>query len=215
MTRTHAASRRAKGEFTFTETARREQIICLTIDLLAENGFSRTTLAQIAKAAGLSNAAVIYFFNTKNAVLQAAAERVMSETIDAISTAVSEAPSARTAIDAYVRSVVTHMATHPSHMRVMIEMLTSAPPEFLEAVTGTQAAAASRWHPVAELIDAAISEGDIRPLASRTAAIALIGATDAIFAESLADPEYDLAKAVDDLLELFDRSTTVNPESSR
>jgi hypothetical protein len=44
---------------TFTEAARREQITTLAIDLIAEHGYAGTSLAKIAEAAGLSNAAVL------------------------------------------------------------------------------------------------------------------------------------------------------------
>ena len=57
---------------TFTEAARREQITNLAIDLIAEHGYAGTSLAKIAEAAGLSNAAVLYHFGSKNAVLESA-----------------------------------------------------------------------------------------------------------------------------------------------
>ena len=210
--RAHANDRRARGEFTFTEAARREQLIDLTIDLIAEHGFARTTLAKIAAAAELSNAAVLYFFGAKNAVLLAAGERVMSDVIETVATAVSDAPTAREGIDAYVRAIVGHMVEHPSHTRVMIELLTQAPPDLVESVTGTSTPQASRWRPVAELIERAQLDGELRTFDARTAAIGLIGATDAVFAESLNDPDYDLRTAVDELLDLFDRSTAPEPD---
>lgn len=163
--------RRAQGEFTFTEAARREQIIGLTIGLIAEHGFRGATLAKIAEAAGLSNAAVLYFFGTKNAVLQSACERVMTNVIEVVSAAVGAATSAREAIDAYVRALVGYMAEHRSHTRAVIEMVTGAPPGLLEAATGSDDPATERWRPMADLIDHAILDGDIRTLDSRTTAI--------------------------------------------
>lgn len=65
---------------------------------------------------------------------------------------------------------------------------------------------ASCWPPVAALIQAAQAAGDIRPLDARTTAIALIGAVDAIFAESMTDHDYDLMDAVEVVLEQFDRA---------
>lgn len=193
---------------TFTESARRDQIVGLTIDLIAEHGIARTTLARIAGAAQLSNAAVLYFFGTKNAVIDEACRRVTAEVVDVVATAVGDAPTARKGIDAYVRSLIGHMTTHPAQVRVVIEMLTHGTPGGSGAAGESASPAPSRWPPVAELIERAQADGDIGPIDARTTAIALIGSTDAIFAESLVDPAYDTTLAVDQLLDLFDRATS-------
>jgi AcrR family transcriptional regulator len=203
--------RRGDGEFTFTEAARREQIIGLTIDLIAEHGLARTTLARIAEAAGVSNAAVLYFFGTKNAVIQEAFQRVLSGVVDAIAVAIEQAPTAREGIDAYVRALVGHMAAHPTHVRVVIEMLTSGMPIVAGAYSEAGSPPPPRWRPLADLIERAQLDGDLRALDARTTAIALTGAIDAVFAEALADPGYDLTAAVDALLDLFDRATSRDP----
>ncbi|MBF8185690.1 TetR family transcriptional regulator [Nonomuraea sp. K274] len=203
--------RRGDGEFTFTEAARREQIIGLTIDLIAEHGLARTTLARIAEAVGVSNAAVLYFFGSKNAVIQEAVQRVLTGVVDAIAAAIAEASTAREGIDAYVRALVGHMAAHPTHVRVVIEMLTSDIPVASEALTEAGSRQPPRWRPLADLIERAQLDGDLRALDARTTAIALSGAIDAVFAESLTDPDYDLTAAVDTLLDLFDRATSRDP----
>ena len=96
--------RRKPGDaLTFTEAARREQITTLAIDLIAEHGYAGTSLAKIAEAAGLSNAAVLYHFGSKNAVLESAYAKVISDLAESVSTAMTGAPSARDSIDAYVR----------------------------------------------------------------------------------------------------------------
>ena len=49
--------------------ARRIQLIEATIDTLAARGFSRTTLTEVAKAAGLSHGLVLFHFETKEKLL--------------------------------------------------------------------------------------------------------------------------------------------------
>ena len=176
-------------------SARRDQLIDLTISLIAERGLAGTTLSRIAAAAGVTNAAVLYFFKTKDAVIQAACERAVALTVAAIQDAVEQAPSPRAAIDAYVRALVKHLSAHPEHVSVLVEMGRSG-----------GAGEERRWPPVAQLIEAAQRDGDIRPLDARTASISLLGAVDGMFAEALTDPSYDLAAATDTVLELFDRA---------
>jgi len=200
--------RRKPGDApTFTEAARREQITNLAIDLIAEHGYAGTSLAKIAEAAGLSNAAVLYHFGSKNAVLESAYAKVITDLGESVWTAMSGAPSAKDSIDAYVRSLVGFMLSHPTHLRLMIEVLTTG--EFGQPGQPPEAAPSTppRWAPLADAMARAQTDGDLRSFDTRTYAIALGGALDGIFAESIADPGYDLSRAVDDLLDLFHRAT--------
>ncbi|MCB1388123.1 MAG: TetR/AcrR family transcriptional regulator [Rhodobacteraceae bacterium] len=49
--------------------ARRQQLIEATIDTLAQRGFSRTTLTEVARTAGLSHGLVLFHFETKEKLL--------------------------------------------------------------------------------------------------------------------------------------------------
>jgi TetR/AcrR family transcriptional regulator len=184
--------RKPSDALTFTEAARREQITALAIELIAEHGYAGTSLAKIAEAAGLSNAAVLYHFGSKNVVLESAYGKVITDLAESVSTAMAGAPSARDSIDAYVRSLVGFMVSNPTYLRLLVEVLTTGdlgrPGQPPEAGSSTP----PRWAPL-------------------TYAIALGGALDGVFAEALSDPGYDLNRAVDDLLDLFHRATTIRP----
>lgn len=54
---------------TRSREARRAQLIEATIDTLAARGFSRTTLTEVARAAGLSHGLVLFHFETKEKLL--------------------------------------------------------------------------------------------------------------------------------------------------
>lgn len=56
---------------------RRQQLIEATIATLAERGFSRTTLTEVAKRAGLSHGLVLFHFQSK--------ENLLAETLDYLS----------------------------------------------------------------------------------------------------------------------------------
>ena len=53
-----------------SRAVRRKQIILATIESLAERGYSRTTLTDVAKGAGLSQALVNFHFETKDRLLE-------------------------------------------------------------------------------------------------------------------------------------------------
>ncbi len=58
---------------TMSRDARRSQLIEATIETLAQRGFSRTTLTEVARTAGLSHGLVLFHFETK--------EKLLSETL--------------------------------------------------------------------------------------------------------------------------------------
>ena len=93
----------------------------------------------------------------------------------------------------------------------MVEVLTTGdlgqPGQPPEAGSSTP----PRWAPLADAMTRAQKDGDLRAFDTRTYAIALGGALDGVFAEALSDPGYNLNRAVDDLLDLFDRATTIRP----
>ncbi|MFH8793497.1 TetR/AcrR family transcriptional regulator [Streptomyces sp. NPDC017941] len=58
--------RRVPSPLTFTEQARRRQLVECTIDLISTHGLPATSLSAIAAAAGLSKAAFLYHFSSKD-----------------------------------------------------------------------------------------------------------------------------------------------------
>lgn len=54
---------------TMSREARRAQLINSTIETLASRGYSRTTLTDVARAAGLSHGLVLFHFETKEQLL--------------------------------------------------------------------------------------------------------------------------------------------------
>lgn len=186
-------SRTGRGDkaLTFIERARREQLVGLTIHLIAEHGIARTSLQRIADSAGLSKAAVLYHFRTKNDVITAAYEAVRDAFVDDVAKDVSAAASPGAAVEAYLTGLLGYLARHPEHARLLGETL-SAPGVGLPDREDTPA----RWQPFADLIARAQAAGEYDPtLDPRTHAIALGGAIDALAAESMTDADYSLDAA--------------------
>ncbi|SDE42756.1 transcriptional regulator BetI [Ruegeria marina] len=70
---------------------RRKQLIEATLRSVVENGLSRTTLATVANAAGLSQGVAVFYFKSKDMLLAAALEHQYSIYADTWRKAVSEA----------------------------------------------------------------------------------------------------------------------------
>ncbi|TDD43977.1 TetR/AcrR family transcriptional regulator, partial [Kribbella antibiotica] len=175
-------------EPTFTEQARRAQLIDVTVELVAEHGYPGTSLARIAERAGITKAAVLYHFPSKNALVEAAQNHVLTAIVTEVGTAVDAAEPAD-APAAYIRSMIGHLRTNPRHTRMLIEALTAAGQD-----ARTAERSAARWTPLANLIATArAAQGRTAPIDLRTVALVIGGGLDAIVAESLTDPTYDTA----------------------
>ena len=65
-------STRPRKERTENAERRRRQLVDATLTSVAENGLARTTLATVARAAGLSQGVAVFYFETKEKLLAAA-----------------------------------------------------------------------------------------------------------------------------------------------
>lgn len=188
---------------TFVEEARRAQILACAVDLIAEHGYANATLARIAERASISKAAVLYHFESKEQILR----QVLTATLDDITTrlaeALSAAPTPPDAIAAYVRTLIAYMAGHPAGVRILVEGIVST-----ELVTGTNMRTEpERWRPLADIFARGQQSGHFREFDTRTAAIGLTGAIDAIASEMLADPGYAPLPAAETLVDLTQHAT--------
>lgn len=117
--------RRGSGPdaLTFTERARRQQLIDATIDLISTRGYPATSLSAIAERAGLSKAAVLYHFSSKDNLTRATLEQVMEQFGAYVTERVAQAAGPRDAIVAYVRAMIGYQQAHRRQVRVITEML--------------------------------------------------------------------------------------------
>lgn len=185
---------------TLTEQARRAQLIGVTIDLISRHHYAGTSLARIAEAAGISKAAVLYHFPSKDAVVRAAYDSVIEGLTTHVGGAVATESGAGV-IEAYIRSITEYLREHPNHTRMIIEAIGEAP-----NVDDTPNAP-SRHQTVTAMLTAARDAGDFRAdIDPPTIAVIVNGALDGIVSESLATPGFDSAAAAETLIDLLRRS---------
>ncbi|SIM47180.1 TetR/AcrR family transcriptional regulator [Micromonospora cremea] len=188
------ASEGPRRELTFTERARRGQLIESTIELVADNGYAGTSLAGIAEHAGITKAAVLYHFPSKDALVRDAYGHVLGALVSEIAAVVGAAEVADGPA-AYVRSMIGYLRDHPRHTRMIVEAMSHGDGDH---------ASNARWGPLAEIITAAQSARGVRAGDARTIAIIVGGAIDAIVAERLHDPGYDTVTAAERLVQIVD-----------
>ncbi|MCL7496191.1 MULTISPECIES: TetR/AcrR family transcriptional regulator [Streptomyces] len=185
---------------TFTERARRQQLIDATIDLISTRGYPATSLSAIAERAGLSKAAVLYHFSSKDNLTRATLEQVMEQFGAYVTERVAQAAGPRDAIVAYVRAMIGYQQAHRRQVRVITEML-------LDDEGGTRLKTPGshdtqgRWQALADLLEEGRQAGALRDFDTRTVALAIGGAIDGVIAHWLVHPELDLDAAAAELEE--------------
>ncbi len=83
---------------------RRQQIVEGLLRVMAERGYERASIAEIAKAAGLSPGLVHYHFTDKQEILLTAVEQLASRVRTRVATRLQRAKGARAQIDAFVEA---------------------------------------------------------------------------------------------------------------
>lgn len=198
---------------TFTEQARRAQLIEVTIELVARHGYAGCSLQRIADAAGITKAAVIYHYASKAAVIKAAYDAVINGMIEHITERIMAAETAEGRVEAYLSAMIDYVARHPSHARMITEAIIESEDTGVE----DRPESPSRHQQLATLIDAAKADGTYRPdLDSTALAIILGGAVDGIANTALATADtqpavpLDLTPATSQLLDLLHRGARRN-----
>ncbi|MEU8994640.1 TetR/AcrR family transcriptional regulator [Streptomyces caniferus] len=185
---------------TFTERARRQQLIDATIDLISTRGHPATSLSAIAERAGVSKAAVLYHFSSKDNLTRAALEQVMEQFGAYVAERLARADGPREAIIAYVRAMIGYQQANRRQVRVITEML-------LDDEGGTRLKTPGshdthgRWQALADLLTAGQNAGVLREFDVQTIALAIGGSIDGVIAHWLAHPELDLDAAAAELEE--------------
>ncbi|MEV5239825.1 TetR/AcrR family transcriptional regulator [Streptomyces cinnamoneus] len=195
------ASRRSAGPAgpTFTERARRQQIVECAIDLIADRGYPATSLAAIAEEAGISKAAVLYHFTSKDKLDRATLDHVLEQFFAYVTERVEREQDPVAAVVAYVRAMIGYQQANRRHVRVITEML-------LDDGGGTRLKTPGshdthdRWQALARMLAAGQEAGRLREFDTRTTALAIGGAIDNVISYWLVHPDLDLDAAADELV---------------
>lgn len=108
---------------TFTETARRAQIVAAAIETIADVGYARASFAQIAKRAGLSSTGLIsYHFAGKDELIA----QIVAETYTAIgqfmTRRMEHQSTAAGALQTYIWANVEFIGTHRTQMKALLDI---------------------------------------------------------------------------------------------
>jgi TetR/AcrR family transcriptional regulator, fatty acid metabolism regulator protein len=198
---------------TFTEAARRAQIITAAIDTIAEVGYGQASLARIAERAGTSKGVISYHFAGKDDLIREVVAEVLAKGEAYMIPRILAESSGTGMLRAYIESNLAFMREHRNHVVAILEIFLNARGEdggapFDEksldyTVTTLQ-----------QLLAHFQAVGDFRPdFDPQVMAVAIRGAIDQVPPRLARDRSLDVDRYAGELAALFDRAT--RPEGSR
>lgn len=195
-------------ERTFTEEARRAQIIACAIEVLAQYGYAQTSFARIAERAGISKSVISYYFAGKDELLKQVVQSVYAEGARHMQERVEAERSAPAMLAAYVRSNLEFIRDHGAQIAAATEIIVNersrdGTPRF---VGGRKAMEATLGALQAILLRGQ-RDGDFTDFDTRTTAWAVRTLIDGVNKQRALDPEFNFETCIDELIALFDRAT--------
>lgn len=206
---------------TFTEHARRRQIVDAAIELIAREGFVGASVARIAAEAGVAKSAVLYYFPGKDALVTAVVGRVMGDAAARLATAVSAESTALNRLQAYIRANCAFLDGHRTASVAMFEIMTSF--RTADGLRLDQAAQRSveQQPPQGDqlfldpqaILEQGVRSGELCAVDPVFTKNALRGALDGAVSELARDPGYDVIGYGEQLVTLF--TAALKPASTR
>ena len=193
---------RSDAKRTFTEQARREQIVTAAIEVLAEGGYAAASLAAIAERVGVSKGVISYYFAGKSELLAEVVTSVLTDAGEYMRPRVLAAGSHLEALRTYVTSNLAFIDGHRREIRALAEVFNATPP--------------GASHPYAEGHDNAVQAladllrngqraGEFGRFSVRHLALAMRAAIDAVAELLRADPNTNVRRYGAELADFFER----------
>jgi TetR/AcrR family transcriptional regulator, fatty acid metabolism regulator protein len=190
---------------TFTQTARRAQLVDCAIASLVELGYQRTTVAEVGRRAGVSKGVVTYHFPARDDLIRAVVAEIFESIANHVGARTMKA-DAGAFVETYIWAWVDYYRTHRDYMVAVAEIWTSfrdrdGHPYFgLETIEPELAG-------VQQALAAGQADQRLGQFSTRVMAVTLKGALDALLTQLAADPDLDLDVYGQQLVTLFTRAT--------
>lgn len=191
---------------TFTERARRAQIVKCAIDTMAELGYTRASLAEIAKRAGVSKGVISYHFAGKDELTTQVVSELYSNAGRLIETELERAPTATRALRGYLEANLSFIQNNPSHVRVLTDIIMNFRDDDGRSHYGADDTD-GLLGPLQEILHRGQRAGEFRDFATRPMAIVIRSAIDAASGQVAMDPHFDISTYTREMLTLFDLAT--------
>jgi len=189
---------------TFTQRKRRDQLVDCAIDALAELGFQGTSVAEVARRAGVSKGVVTYHFAVKDDLMFAAVAEIFDSVKEFLEARLGSTSTQRFVAD-YINAWVEYYRTRTRYMLAIREIWGNFRDDSGHQHFGPQAVA-GELAVVQQVLEYGQADGSLGKFDARVMAVTLKASLDALLNQLAADPELDLEAYGAELVRLFERA---------
>lgn len=191
---------------TFIEIARRTQIVECAIQVIAELGYTRASVAEIAKRAEVSKGVISYHFASKDELIEQVVVELYARAGELIGARVENAATAGDALRGYLGANLAFVRENPTNVRVLLEIFVN----FRDSDGRPRFGAGDNEELLAHLeqiLHWGQESGAFRQFATRPMAMVIRGAVDAASGQVAADPGFDIDSYIAEIITTFELAT--------
>ncbi len=191
-----------------SKVATRDRILQAALQVFAQKGYHRALVDDIVHASRTSKGAVYHHFPNKEALFLALVDDFSARLAEAIAAAIAGAHGALAKVEAALGAGLLTFARHRELARILLLESVSLGP----AYEAKRAEVHGRFADLIQnYLDQAVAEGSIKPLDTRVATFAWLGAVNELVIQWLHGDEPDLlTRVVPALTPMLLRSIGVN-----
>jgi AcrR family transcriptional regulator len=198
---------------TFTQSARRAQIVAAAIEVIAEIGWAQASIRKIADRVGVAMSAVLYHFGSKDNLVDAIIEEMYRSALAVVVPALDAERTATAKLAGYIRANIAYFDSHRLQLSALAQLGAGYQPadgrRFEElGMTDDLRVELTALDPAAILI-AGQQDCEFGEFPASSMAVALRGAVNAAVEKILREPDFDARAYAEDLVTLFQRAVTV------
>jgi AcrR family transcriptional regulator len=199
---------------TFTETARRAQLITAAIDTIARLGYGQASLARIAETAGTSKGVIMYHFDGKDELVREVVAELVARGETYMRPRIEAERTGATMLRAYIESNLAFLRENHNHVIATVEIVLNARGADGRRLfdTGPGAGLAALRGLLARFQDTGEFRSDFDPF---VVAIAIRAAIDNVAHQFASNPGLDVGHYARELADLFVRVTRAPRRTSR
>lgn len=195
----------------FIEAARRAQIIDAAIDVIADAGFTRASMARIATHAGISRGLISYHFSGKADLIQQVLVTVYTDGAHFMVPRIVAETTAAGQLRAYIDANIEYMRRSPQRMVAIVEIIASGGLADTEGDQTGPDAGEQVLEPLREIFRAGQGAGEFRDFDPDVMARLVRGAIDAVPPLLSRRPEFDLDHYARELTTAVELATGASP----
>ncbi len=193
------------GPTTFTQRKRRAQLVDCAIEAVVELGFHGTSVAEVARRAGVSKGVVTYHFPAKDDLFFAVVAQIFDSIKESLETQLRGTSPERFVAD-YINAWVEYYRTERPYVLAIREIWGNFRDAGGHAHFGPQALE-HELGVVQRVLEYGQADGSLGEFDARVMAVTIKAALDALLNQLAADPELDLEEYGAELVRLFDSAT--------